>query len=50
MTPDQDQYYKRVLVPFETELQVLRLGELFSGTLYDNNDQPITGLRLPDMS
>jgi hypothetical protein len=49
MPPTQDDFYNRVIFPLESKLLALPLGALFSGILYDAEDEPIVALRLPDL-
>jgi hypothetical protein len=49
MTPEQTDFYQRVILPLERRLLSHALGGLFSGILYDIDGEPVTGLKLPDM-
>jgi len=49
MTPDQADFYDREVLPLEKTLLAHPLGGLFTGALYDTDEQPVAGLVLPDM-
>ena len=49
MTPAQQHYYQREVLPLEIALLGLALGGLFTGQLLNEQDEPITELVLPDM-
>jgi len=46
MSPEQIEFYHDVVEPLEAQLLTLALADLFTGDLYDTDDEPITGLKL----
>jgi hypothetical protein len=49
VTPAQQDYYRDTVQPLETALLGIALGQLFTGLLFDEEDDPVTGLVLPDL-
>ena len=47
--PAKLEYLRNTVLPIENALLDLSLGKLFSGQLFDEEDEPISGLFLPDM-
>ncbi|WP_426172451.1 hypothetical protein [Pseudoduganella sp. R-34] len=48
MTPEQTAFYHTVVQPLEAQLLGLELAKLFSGDLYDMQDDPLGPVSLPD--
>jgi hypothetical protein len=49
ISPAKLEYLRRTVLPIEKALLDLSLGKLFTGQLFDEEDEPISGLFLPDM-
>jgi len=49
ITPSKLEYLRCKVLPIEAALLNLSLGKLFTGQLFDEEDEPINGLFLPDI-